>query len=216
MENKYYKYYPQVFLAECSEKFKKGDVIKIVTRRGKVNEHIIHNLIFERGGKFYYSITRADGFNSQERAKRKKERYQQWEESAIKRSEEWREKSNEGAEFLRLGEPIKIGHHSEKSHRALIERNWRRMENRFNELDKADLHNQKAEYWEKQAGKIDLSMLESLEYFKFKSEEATKKHQFLLDNPSKREHAYSLTYAKKQANEMKEKLEIAKRLWGDF
>ena len=33
-----------------------------------------------------------------------------------------REASNEGKEFLVMGEPIKIGHHSEKRHRALIER----------------------------------------------------------------------------------------------
>ena len=36
-------------------------------------------------------------------------------------------KSNEGSEFLSLGEPIKVGHHSANRHRALIERNWDRM-----------------------------------------------------------------------------------------
>ena len=44
-----------------------------------------------------------------------------------KKSNDYYNASNEGKEFLSIGEPIKIGHHSEKRHRALIERNWNRM-----------------------------------------------------------------------------------------
>lgn len=39
--NKYKKYVPNVWLAECSEPHEKGDVIEIETRYGKVNEHYI-------------------------------------------------------------------------------------------------------------------------------------------------------------------------------
>lgn len=50
-----------------------------------------------------------------------------------------------GSEFLSLGEPIKVGHHSEKGHRALIERNWNRMEKSVEFAEKAKEAGQKAE-----------------------------------------------------------------------
>jgi hypothetical protein len=147
--NTYKKYCPNVYVAKCEEEHQKGDIITVTTRRGKENECIVHNLVHKDATHFYYSITRADGFNTQERAKRKAEKYQQWGQSAEKRADDWREKSNEGKDFLSLGEPIKIGHHSEKRHRALIERNWNRMDNSMKEIDKAEQHRQKAQHWGK-------------------------------------------------------------------
>ena len=58
-------------------------------------------------------------------------------------------------------------------------------------------------------------MPESLDYFKFKLEEAEQHHKDLKDNPEKRQHSYELTYAKKEVNELKKKVEIAMKLWGD-
>ena len=72
--NTYSKYAPNVFLAKCSEKHAKGDIIEIETKYGKLNESIVFNLIYERDGFYFYSIVRADGFNAQERAKAKAER----------------------------------------------------------------------------------------------------------------------------------------------
>ncbi|MDG6260281.1 DUF3560 domain-containing protein, partial [Glaesserella parasuis] len=86
------------------------------------------------------------------------------------------EAANEGRDFLSLAEPIKIGHHSEKRHRALIERNARRMELAVEEMRKAENYADKIAYWESRAVKIDLSMPESLEYFKHKLKEAEDKH----------------------------------------
>jgi hypothetical protein len=63
--------------------------------------------------KFLYSITRADGYNTQERAKAKAEKYSSYAASAEKKSTEYYEASHEGRDFLALGEPIKVGHHSE-------------------------------------------------------------------------------------------------------
>ncbi len=211
--NIYRKYCPNVFVAQCEEKHQKGDTITIETRYGKENEHIVHNLVREKDGLFFYSITRADGFNNQERAKRRVERLNGWVDSAEKRSDEWRDKSNEGADFLLLGEPIKIGHHSEKRHRALIERNWNRMSNAVNEQKKAEAYKERAEYWESMANKIDLSMPESLEFFKIQLEEAKEYHKGLKDGTIKREHSFSLTYAKKRVNDLKKKCEIAVILW---
>ena len=72
--NTYYKYAPNVFLAKCTERHAKGDIINITTKHGKENESEIFNLIAEKDGFFYYSFVRADGFNSQIRAQNKAEK----------------------------------------------------------------------------------------------------------------------------------------------
>jgi len=214
--NTYRKYCPNVFAAQCEEEHQKGDVITITTKYGKENEHIVHNFLGKsKEGHFYYSITRADGFNNQERAKNKAEKIESWAANAEKRSDEWREKSNEGADFLRLAEPIKIGHHSEKRHRALIERNWNRMSNAMNEQQKADLYRSRLSHWERLATKVDLSMPESIEFFEMQLHEAKEYHKGLKEGTIQRDHSFSLTYAKKRVNELEEKVKDAIKLWGD-
>ena len=121
--NTYSKFVPNVYLAKCTEKHEKGETIQVTTQYGKENECIVFNLIAEKEGFYYYSIVRADGFNAQDFANRKVERLQNAALNAEKKSNQYWEASNEGKDFLSLGEPIKIGHHSEKRHRALIERN---------------------------------------------------------------------------------------------
>lgn len=215
MTNKYYKYVANVFLAETENEYKKGDVIEIETKYGKVNEHVIHNLIASKNGRNYYSITRADGYDNRERARRKAERYENWANGADAKSNSYYEASQEGKDFLVMAEPIKVGHHSEKKHRALIERNWSRMEKAVEHSKKADAHEAKAEYWRKQENKINLSMPESIEFYEYKLEKATAEHKFLKDNPEKRQHAYALTYAKKAVNEAKKNYDLAVKLWGE-
>ncbi len=213
--NTYKKYCPNVFIAKCTDTHNRGDVITLTTKYGKENECIVFNRVgTDSEGNFYYSIVRADGFNIQERAKAKAERYKKWSESAeIKSTEKWKE-SHEGADFLALGEPIKIGHHSEKRHRALFERNDNRMRKSVELSKKAEVHQYKAEYWEGKANEINLSMPESIEYFEYKLEEAKMCHEGLKDGSIKREHSFSLTYAKKDVNELEKKFKIAKTLWG--
>lgn len=211
--NNYVKFCPNVFLAECAEKHEKGEVITLTTKYGKENECIVHNLIFEKNDKFYYSITREDGFNSQQRAANRAEKLEGYAANAEKRSTEWYEKSNEGRDFLALGEPIKIGHHSEKRHRALIERNWNRMGNSVAEAEKAKDYEGRAEYWAKMASKVDISMPESIEMYAHKVEAAKERHEGLKSGKYPRQHSYSLTYAKKELNEAEKMYQLAKRLW---
>jgi len=212
--NTYKKYCPNVFVAQCRERHEKGETIIIETKYGKENEHIIHNLVGERDGNFFYSITRADGFNSQERAKNKVEKLDSWAASADRKSEESYNKSNKDKDFLSLGEPIKVGHHSEGRHRKAIENANNNMRKSIEHSDRAGQHRDKAAYWERMADKIDLSLPESLEFFEMKLEKATEYHKALKDGTIKREHSYSLTYAKKNCNELKKKYETAKKLWG--
>lgn len=212
--NTYKKYCANVFVAKCEEKQEKGDSITVTTKYGKENDHIVHNFLGEtRDGHFLYSITREDGYNCQERAKAKAERINGYAANANKRSDQFYEASKEGSDFLRLAEPIKIGHHSEKRHRALLDRNWKRMEKCVAESKKATEYERRAEYWESKAKEINLSMPESVEYFQFKLEQAQRTHKFYKDNPDKREHSYSLTYAKKNVNNIQKSLNIALKLW---
>ena len=211
--NTYSKFCPNVFVAKCTEKHEKGETIFVTTKYGKENESVVHNLIYERDGFYYYSITRADGFNIQERAKAKAEKYTTWAESAENKSTQYYEASHEGRDFLAMGEPIKVGHHSEKRHRALIERNWNRMGKSVEFSKKAEAHESKAEYWERRANDINLSMPESIEYYQYKLEKAIAEHEGLKNGTIPRGHSFSLTYAKKAVNELEKNLQIAKRLW---
>lgn len=210
--NIFRKYCPNVWVAECDEEYEKGETIELETKHGKIVECEVYNLVAERDGKYYYSIVRLE---DKTYAQRKAERYNSAAASRAAKSNQYLEASNEGREFLVLGEPIKVGHHSENRHRALIERNWNRMEKSVEYADKADEAARKAEYWENKANEITLAMPESLEYFTAKLEKAVAYHQGLKDGTIERSHSYSLTYAKKDVNELRKKVEIAKTLWGE-
>ena len=212
--NTYSKYAPNVFLAKCTEKHERGEIIPVTTKYGKENESEVFNLIYEKDGFFFYSIIRADGFNIQERAKAKAEKYSTWANAAEKKSNQYYEASNEGKDFLVLAEPIKVGHHSEKRHRALIERNWNRMGKSVEYSNKASEHENKADYWAKRENDINLSMPESIEFYAHKLEKAKEYHEGLKSGKYPREHSYSMPYAKKAVNEAEKNLQLAKRLWG--
>ena len=64
--------------------------------------------------------------------------------SISKKSNERMNAAQEGREFLSLGEPVKVGHHSEHRHRALIERNNNRMDKAMEHLSKAEEQERKS------------------------------------------------------------------------
>lgn len=212
--NTYAKYTANVFVAKCPERHEKGETITVETKYGKEHKCVVFNLVLHgKDGFYYYSIVREDGFNYQEFCKKKAERCQNWAIGAENKSNAKWEESKEGRDFLALGEPIKVGHHSEKRHRALIERNHNRMHKAVELSKVAEAHESKAEYWERKANNINLSMPESIEFYEYKVEETKERHEFYKANPDKREHSFSLTYAKKAVNEAIKNLDIAKRLW---
>lgn len=211
--NTYIKFVPNVFLAKCDEKHEKGETILLETKYGNEHECIVFNLIAEKNGVYYYSIVRADGFNKQEWAKKKLEKLQNAALNAEKKSDGYWKASNEGADFLALGEPIKVGHHSEKRHRALIERNYNRMGKAVELEKKAEEYKNREAYWDAKANSINLSMPESLEFYEFELKKAKRQHDGLKNGTIKRSHSYSLTYAKKNINDIEEKLKLAKKMW---
>jgi len=210
--NRFKKYCPNVWVAECGEEHEKGEIIELETKYGKTVECEVWNLVGKNDEKYFYSIVRVE---DQTYAQRKAERYKLQAASRMTKRNEYYNASQEGKEFLSLGEPIKVGHHSEKRHRALIERNWNRMEKSVEFAEKAKEAEQKAEYWENKGNEITLAMPESLKYFSKQLEKAIAYHEGLKNGSIERTHSYSLTYAKKEVNELKKKVEIAKLLWGD-
>lgn len=211
--NKFKKYCANVWIAECEEEYEKDDIIELTTKYNKEVECEVYNFLGKTSTeKYLYSIVRLE---DESYAERKAEKYNNSALKNIAKSNEKWEQSQEGKDFLSLAEPIKIGHSSEKRHRALIERNRNRMAKAVEFENKAKEQIAKAEYWENKANQITLAMPESLEYFEYELEKAEKHHKELKDNPEKRQHSYDLTYAKKAVNELKKKVEIAKMLWGE-
>jgi hypothetical protein len=215
--NTYKKYCPNVFVAKCEEEHSKESTIILTTKYGQEHENEVHNFLGKTADNFFlYSITRADGFNTQERAKNKVEKLNGYADNAEKRSNKAynsRATRNE-LDFLSLGEPIKIGHHSERRHRKLFEKYDNKMRKSVEESQKAKEYRSKTEYWKGKENEINLSMPESLNFYEFKLEEAKKKHKFLKDNPEARAHSYSLTYANKEVKESEKNLNLAVKLWG--
>lgn len=208
------KYTANVFVIESEEKINKGDIVEVDTKYGKKVECEVWNLVLEKNEKLYYSYTRTDGVNAQTVALRKAERAENAKHNKLKKSDELYSKYQEGADFLKLAEPIKVGHHSEHRHRALIERNWKRMGNSVKLRDEAFSYDNKIDYWEKKANEINLSMPECLEFYEYELIKAEDYHKGLKDGSIPVEHSYSVTYANKKVKDLKEKVRLSSLLWG--
>ncbi len=213
--NTYAKYCPNVFVAKCEEPHEKGEIISVTTKYGKENEHLVWNLVAQRNGYWYYSITRADGYDHQERAKAKAERYAASSERASQKSSDYFEKSEQAVAGIVPGQPILVDHYSGKYHKQALDRSWSAMEKSVEMSEKAKDYQYKAEYWEKKSQEINLSMPESLDFYAEQLKVLEEIHAKYKSGELPREHAYSLTHAKKNVNECRDKLEKAKKLWGD-
>lgn len=114
---------------------------------------------------------------------------------------------------MSLGEPIKVGHHSETRHRNLIKRNWNRLDNAFSEYDNEEKYLARASYWEKESKNVNLGMHDCISFYELQLEEAINRQTFLKKTPAMREHAYQLAYATKKVSTLKALLKKAKILW---
>ena len=110
--NKFKKYCQNVWVAESEDEYEKGDIIELETKYGKTVECKVYNLVANKNGKYYYSIVRLEDMNY---AERKAEKYKNASRGNIAKSNERWKASEEGKDFLVLGEPIKVGHHRKKT-----------------------------------------------------------------------------------------------------
>ncbi len=208
---KFKKYTPNVWLVESDIELYKFDIVTVQTKYSEVEVEIF-NLISFSDGKYLYSNQRTD---IESYADKKARKYSGYADNANKRSDKHFEQAQEGKDFLVLAEPIKIGHHSEKRHRALIDRNYARMGKSVEEDRKAKEYQQKADYWEAKAKEINLSHPESIGYFGHLVERLSIKQAGLKNGTIKRAHSYSLSYCTKRLKDAKSKLIKAKILWGN-
>ena len=82
--------------------------------------------------------------NRKERQEAKAGRYRELAEKAMKESKEAYSQSHKLVENIPMGQPVLIGHHSESTHRRILDRSW-------NTLGKAVKLSEKAEYFEQKA-----------------------------------------------------------------
>lgn len=208
--NTYYKYAPNAWLAECEQEYSHGESIQITNKHGREAAATVWKLVAAgKNGKFYYSFLReGDAY-----ALRKLARYEGAASKARQVSDAAWQASNEGADFLALGEPIKIGHHSEKRHRALIERNHRRMGKSVEYSKKAAEYEAKADYWRAKVGEVTLAMPQSVEHYTQKLATLEAVHAGMKAGTVERSHSMSMQYALRDVKEARKQLEIAKKLW---
>lgn len=83
--------------------------------------------------------------NRKERQEARAERYRQYAENAERRSTAAFNASSAAVENIPLGQPILVGHHSEKAHRRALDRSNSAMMSCVHEADKADYYRRKAE-----------------------------------------------------------------------
>ena len=82
--------------------------------------------------------------NFQDRKNARIERYKELADANKKASEKAYQESKRTVEHIPMGQPILVGHHSEKSHRATLKKSWDKMDKSI-ELDK------KSKYYEDKA-----------------------------------------------------------------
>jgi len=81
----------------------------------------------------------------QAKADRKADRREKWAESAERKSIQYNRESQKMMSVIPMGQPILIGHHSEKRDRNYRQRAWDKMEKAVEFTDKAQYHRDKAE-----------------------------------------------------------------------
>ena len=79
-----------------------------------------------------------------ERLERKIERRGEWAESATRKAAQAYQTSHALTEHIPMGQPILIGHHSEKRHRRTLDRSWNAMGKSVEMTRLAEHHEQKA------------------------------------------------------------------------
>lgn len=212
MEN-IFKKISGVFLMESDNAdFKHLDETEIKTKYGKVIEVIVWKKIGSKDGKNYYSVIRGDGLNRSAWLAKKAERRLATAEKLKQKSDEYYDKSRKDHDFLVLGEPIKVGHHSEKRHRRAIEEAQNNMSKSCLAANKAREYEFKAETLQHRLEKeINLDTPESVGLLVERLEYLERQRQDLKnDNETA---PCQLKNLGANIRRYRERLETAKKLW---
>lgn len=201
-----------VYGLQSPETYKHGDKATITTKYGKEVDVRIWKLLKSEAGINYYSVVRDDGKTAQERLRAKAEKRERWAQGAEAKSDAYYERSRKDADFLSLGEPIKVGHHSEQRHRKAIADADANLGRSVEESKKADAHQAKAETL---ATRSELDIFidhpDCLERLKSHITELEGRHTRLKASPSRQ--SYQLSNSNANLNRYRKRLELASWLW---
>jgi hypothetical protein len=186
--------------------------VTVTTKHGKDINVIVWKKLSTRNEHTFYSVIRIDGYDRAEHMRRKIERAENAQARQEKLANEYYNKSNKDRDFLSLAEPIKIGHHSEKRHRKIINQAYDNMGKSVAASNKAKSYNDKIDTLESRlAYNINLDTPESLELLEQRVIDLEQQRDNL--KASKNYESYQLTNLGANIRRYKERLETARKLW---
>ena len=207
------KYCPGAYVLETErDDYERGDLVNVTTRNGKNVEIRIWKRIFARNGVTYYSYVRSDGMSRNEWLLKKAARYANASAKNAQKSDQFYDKSRQDADFLSLGEPIKIGHHSERRHRSAIEKANNNMRKSVEAKAKAAEQAEKAESLAAKAEtEIAIDVPESIELLEAKISNLKQERDAL--KASKSYQSFELTNIGANIRRYEARLKSAENLW---
>lgn len=214
MQNTFRKYTSGVYcMASACDTLELGDGAEITTRRGKVVPVTVWKRlgVARSDGATLYSVTRDDGFCRKEWMTRKLARQENAATRQERLSDEYSTKSNKDRAFLSLGEPIKIGHHSEKRHRKAIDDAWNNMGKSVEASRKAEKHEDKAATLAARlAREISLDTPESVDLLVERIADLEQTREEIKARPHE---SYELSNLGANIRRYRKRLETARKLW---
>lgn len=219
MENCFKKYAAGVYCIQTQTPgLKHGDIVNVETRHGKTVECMVWKHLLTKNGFSYYSHVRTDGLNRTEWMRRKQERMENAAERQRRLSDEYYAKATKDRDFLVLGEPIKVGHHSEKRHRKAIENADKYMGKTCEAASKAEEYDNRAESLGEIAdNNINSDSPDSLDALRDKlAAQEAKRDKIKAHNKANKENkypAYVLSNLGANIRETKRRLQLAEKLW---
>lgn len=188
-----------------------GEAVEVTTRRGKTVTVIVWKKVLTKNGASYYSYIREDGLDRKGWQARKVERLQNAAERQRKLSDMYFNKSNEHRDFLSLCEPIKVGHHSEKRHRRIIEQAYNNMGKSVAADEKAkDQLGRAAEIESRLSYEINLDTPDSIPQLMQRLDDLEAKRECIK---SRAHESWELSNLRANIRRYKQRLATAWKLW---
>ena len=97
-----------------------GETVQVVTRKGKTWMAILVEEVSP--GVWTTEDTVATPGGTRERLERRAERREEWADSRERKADAAMDASRQAVEGIPFGQPILVGHHSERSHRKALQR----------------------------------------------------------------------------------------------
>jgi hypothetical protein len=209
--NTFKKYTSGVFCMQSTEDYIHGQETTILTKYNKEVPVMIYKFLKAANGFKYYSIVRLDGKNSKAHYLKLADKREAQAERAEQKSNEYYAKSNKDRDFLSLAEPIKVGHHSERRHRKIIDQAYNNMGKSVAESEKAAALEYKAESLASIAENLFIDTPEGLQGLIDKVAELEQQKADLKAGGDYK--SFQLTNLGANIRRYKERLQTAKELW---